>query len=127
MTTVPVNTMIKSHVVTDKDDFRCSELHRQVQCVKPAVATPAEHARLFDQQPVVVLYDGDAMDAPRRSIASRVLADLDTVELWNPRKRSPPRIVAGVENVRPWREAPGVVDGDYSAASLDLSERRVAR
>lgn len=118
MLPVPVQAMINAHVEPDEDDPGRAELDGEIEGVKTAVAAPSENAGFAKLKPVVSLDDADALDLPFRSgCAGAILADLQSFKSRDAIIGFPPRVVAGVEDVRPWREAPGVVDCNDPGAS----------
>lgn len=118
MLTVPVQAMINAHVEPGEDDPGRAELDGEIEGMKTAVAAPSENAGFAKLKPVVPLYDADALDLPLRpGCAGAVLADLQSFESRDAIIGFPPRVVAGVEDVRPWREAPGIVDCNDAGAS----------
>lgn len=117
MLAVPMQAAINTHVETYEDDLGRPELDGEVECVKAAVAAPAENAGLAKLQPVVSLDDADALDLPiRPGFAGAVLADLQSFESRDAIIGFPPGKVAGVEDIRPRREPPGVVDCNDAGA-----------
>lgn len=106
---MPVRAVLQRHVIADEDDLSRAELAGEVERVKPAVTSPADFARVVEDQGVGLL-GLDLVDVGIGVRRAAVLRELQSLERRASFMRTPPTAVAGVEGFGPSCDLVCVVD-----------------
>lgn len=112
MPAMPVDTGPVVHVVADENDRAAPELHRQIQRLKARIAAVSNLAKLVNDNLVTAHVYSDRPHIPLA--LANIAAEFQALVIGQAARGAPPVIVAGVVNIRPRRQLPRIVDGDYS-------------
>lgn len=115
MLTMPVNTVVDSHIEADKNDAARAELHCQIDRLKSAIAAGTDKARACNDAiaSLVSVAGIHAFNELQRWISFTNLPETSKFSSLKFRQASiqkPPLAITGIKHVRPWREPPTFVD-----------------
>lgn len=127
MIAVPVRAVRDVHVDPDKRDPRDPKLHKEVQRLEAGIASRPDHSGFIKQEIVAFwLKHPHVMDIAVASARFGILRDLQSLELGDAVTPIPPQPIAGIEDISPRTEPPGLVDRYKSSPPLpflDLDPR----
>lgn len=109
---MPMRTVGKRHIVTEKDDLSRTELHREVQSMKSSVAAPSYAPQRFKNDFLQAGRGPHPMNFWEGFDDIAILGDFQALERSGAVVVSPPCAVAGVEDAGPGGDPVSVVDGD---------------
>lgn len=117
---MPVDAVIQAHVIAYEYDTPYTKLHRQVQRMEPAIASPPKGAELAHKQLVCASVDCDILNVPGSCIKVIILTKLQALVVRETFIQIPPAPITSIVYVTVRQQIYGIVDRDCFRFPFDF-------